>query len=223
MTTLDLARKDRFSALLSDDSFGRPLYDQPLLRLLDCVVAPTLGAIIPNWLIIVPKSPSLNFLEWKNLHSNNPLRLIQGVTEYLGLEPSDVVWFEHGPSKTGTSVGCGADYAHLHLIFQPPFTFAQLIEQAVSSSPFLWNRCAAAMVYDELDDHSSYLVAGSSGDALYTSDVEGAVSQFFRRAVGEITQAGHTWDYKRFPHHENIELTISSFLNLEHRGRSVRR
>ena len=66
----------RFSSLLSRHVCPKPLYDEVLARLHNCVVTPTLGSIIPNWLLIIPEEPILNFSEWKTRFGISPERLV---------------------------------------------------------------------------------------------------------------------------------------------------
>src|ERR1700694_1921574 len=44
----------RFATLLSAEACVRPVYDQILTEFSDCVVTPTLGSILPFWLLIIP-------------------------------------------------------------------------------------------------------------------------------------------------------------------------
>ena len=48
---------------------------------------------------------------------------------HLGLGADEIVWFEHGPCSTGTSIGCGLDHAHIHVLIRPSFSFRSLGER----------------------------------------------------------------------------------------------
>jgi hypothetical protein len=61
------------------------------------VVAPTLGAIVPGWLIIVPRKAALNFRHWHEKQLKSPEAVIGEVLTHLGLAAEDIIWFEHVP------------------------------------------------------------------------------------------------------------------------------
>src|SRR4051794_24981619 len=96
----------RFAALLADSFFVRKAYDRPLLATPDWVVAPTLGAIVPNWLIAVPRLPALNFRSWRRGTGFDPSDIVEKIGGHLGLSTHRILWFEHGPKELGTDVGC---------------------------------------------------------------------------------------------------------------------
>src|SRR5947209_2503096 len=112
---------NRFRALL--DGVGAAAHDRPLLTTPKWIVAPTLGAIIPGWLLALPRRAVLNFNQWAAAEGESPETILQQLTEHLGLAAHEVIWFEHGPLNNGTVVGCGLDHAHIHILIRPPFTF----------------------------------------------------------------------------------------------------
>lgn len=126
MQTHGIAVTDRFATLLGDRRRGSEIYDQPLLETDSWVVAPTLGAIVPNWLIALPRHASLNFKSWQQATGHNPAEIVARVCAHLDLSVEQVLWFEHGPRDVGTVVGCGIDYAHLHILFDLDFTLDAL-------------------------------------------------------------------------------------------------
>src|ERR1039457_3903387 len=69
----------RFGFLKPSGECAQPIYDQILFETGGCVVTPTLGSIVPNWLLIVPRSPVLNFAQWSRTTGRSPLQLIKSV------------------------------------------------------------------------------------------------------------------------------------------------
>ena len=210
---------DRFTALLNDSVADRAEYDQPLYYGEGWIVAPTLGAVIPNWLIILPRDYSLSFRHWHLRYHRNPTMLAGMLCDHLGLIAEDVIWFEHGPAHKGSTIGCGADYAHIHLILKPEFSFQTFLDQAMSMSSLEWQSEQPDDIYSSLPNEQSYLVAGSGRAAAWASNVESAGSQFFRRVVSSLSKQPDQWDYKRFSHEKNITQTIETFRNLESTNR----
>ena len=205
----------RFAALLREPAGERANYDRPLLERPDWVVAPTLGAIVPNWLIVVPREPALNFRAWKKQFGKAPGKVLDDLREHLGITSTEIVWFEHGPAGPGTLVGCGADYAHLHFLIRPSFTFDAFAQQAISLSELEWKTATFDTAYEVLPDAESYLVAGSGDETIFTSHVELTGSQFFRRVVSLLSDRTGAWDYKNVAHADNIAQTIINFHILE--------
>jgi ATP adenylyltransferase len=214
---IDLAKGRRFDALLRGE--GIAPCDQALFKQQDWLVAPTVGAIIPNWLLLIPRRPALNFVEWATLESKRPESLIAEVRSYLGLRAADLLWFEHGPKAQGAAVGCGLDHAHIHLLIRPPFTFVEFASAAKALSRFDWRASGTGDAFAEVDSQSSYLIAGCGEHTTMASGVEIAGSQFFRRVVAVLASKATTWDYRLFPHVENVEASISTFRFLERMAR----
>ena len=205
----------RFSELLQPPTGTRAPHNQILLDRIDWVIAPTVGPIIPNWLIAVPRKPALSFRDWTRRYRISPIGIIDDLCAHLKITSSDIVWFEHGPAGFNSPVGCGTDYAHLHIIFQPEFVFDEFVKQSAAVSKLIWKRTTTENTYKSLPDSHSYLVAGSGRLGIYTSQVESTGSQFFRRVVGAVSDSMDSWNYRHYPHMKNVLRTIDNFRHLE--------
>ena len=205
----------RFATLLQGSNTTAEIYDRPLLERQDWLVAPTLGAIVPNWVLVIPRMRALNFREWQRKTGKKPELIVSAVCQHLGLRHADVIWFEHGPTERGSVSGCGVDYAHLHILFNPHFTFEALTDQARSMSKLDWQLTVTSQAYDFLSEADSYFVAGSGEQAISALNVESAGSQFFRRVIGSLTGRNELWDYRCHRHSDNITTTIKNFQILE--------
>jgi hypothetical protein len=118
-------------------------------------------------------------------------------------------------------VGCGTDYAHLHILLRPDFSFETFIALAISMSGLPWANSEAKRAYGFLPAESSYLVAGSAGRAAWASFVDATGSQFFRRVVASLSDHTESWDYRSHAHADNIARTIATFRKLERDARCV--
>ncbi len=185
-------------------------------------MAPTLGSIVPDWLLIIPRRPFLSFRDWGLATSGNPVTFVRSVLDHLGLERDEAIWFEHGPGRVGTSVGCGLDHAHLHLLLRPVFGFTEFMQKARDMCHLPWRTVSADEPYDELTADKSYLMAGCGDIALRAEGVEVAGSQFLRRVVAGLAGCDTTWDYKRFSHEANVTRTAATFRSLESSARRGR-
>jgi len=208
--------KRRFETLLQGEtSHATASHDQPLLARADWLVAPTLGAIVPNWLLLIPRDAVLNFRAWRELRGRSPEQLLLNLRQHLGLSEDEIIWFEHGPRSAGTLTGCGLDHAHIHILVRPRFSFEAFAEKARSLSKLEWIAGTPEETHHRLTVNRSYLIAGSKDTAILAQDVEATGSQFFRRVVGALADAGDAWDYRRFPHADHIAETIRTFRSLE--------
>ena len=203
----------RFRELLSGRNTERAAYDQVLLDKRECVVAPTLGSIVPGWLLVVPRRPAVSFRKWQALTGIDPIRLVGEILAELKIEAEQAIWFEHGPSAEGSSVGCGVDYAHLHVLVGPPFSFEQFATAAVENARVDWRRSSSQEAYSFISAERSYLVVGSLAGVLFAENVETVGSQFFRRIVAALVGMPHQWNYKTHAHLENVRRTVSTVNN----------
>jgi ATP adenylyltransferase len=203
-------RTERFAFLRSTSECPRPIHDEILLEIDGCVVTPTLGSIVPNWLLIVPRSPVLNFAQWRLATGRSPLNLVEKVAAKRR-SAERIVWFEHGPAESGSVLGCGVDQAHLHVIFDAPFSANELQTKAIENSGLDWSFGPAKSIYSNLQEQKSYLVAGSLETATSAQSVEQVGSQFFRRLIAGLSNQEAAWNYRTHPHLANIRETVRSY------------
>lgn len=201
----------RFRELLCRHCAERAAYDQVLLETHNCVVAPTLGSIIPNWLLVVPRQRAVNFRKWQAITHTDPVWLVGAILAKTVVETERAIWFEHGPSAEGSSVGCSVDYAHLHVLVDAPFSFERFAASAVENTRVDWRKSPSRKAFSSISARSSYLVAGSLDQALLAEDVESVGSQFFRRIVAALVGKPHQWNYKTYAHLDNVQRTVSAF------------
>ena len=212
----------RFATLLYGSKSEPQIHDRPLLETQDWLIAPTLGAIVPGWLLAIPRMRALNFRDWRRVSAENPISIVDAVCKHLGLARSEVVWFEHGPAEQGSAAGCGVDYAHLHILIKPRFSFETFANRTKSMSDLHWQTTDGSDAYSYLNHIGSYLIGGSGDLAIVASNVEATGSQYFRRVVGSLTSQDEQWDYRQHPHSKNIATTIENFRTLERTARCER-
>ncbi len=200
----------RFASALSRSCL-KPLYDEILFETDDCAVIPTLGSIVPNWLLVVPRAHVLNFATWKRGREVGPHQIVANVARRFGLNDKQVMWFEHGASAFGSPVGCGVEHAHLHVLVDAPFRFDDLVKEAASLTGDAWHETSSLNSYQHLVGDCSYLVLASSECAVLSKPADGAGSQFFRRAIASIVGEPDKWNYRHHAHLGNVRKTIERF------------
>jgi hypothetical protein len=201
----------RFSSLLAAGSCPRPLYDEVLFETHGCVVTPTLGSILPKWLLVIPRKPVINFALWQAACGVSPYAPVQTILAKHGIADNRAIWFEHGPSEAGSSLGCGVDQAHLHIVVDAPFSFQDFISRAMAASQIKWQSTSAYAAHSSVGLEQSYLIAASADRAAVANNVESVGSQFFRRVIADLVQQADAWNYRTHPHFANVRETIRTF------------
>lgn len=207
---MNSSRDSRFSGVLSGGACMRPLYDEILLDLGDFVVTPTLGSIVANWLLLIPRKRVTNFSQLVP-DGVDPISLVQSVLSRLPVKSQNAIWFEHGSIESFPAIGCGVDHAHLHILIDPPFLFSEFAASFVEVRSLGWRPESAALVYGRTEPNRPYLVAGSQDEAWIATAAESAGSQFFRRIVARLVSSDDFWDYRQHAHLGNVTETLKRF------------
>ena len=189
-------------------------YNKPLFESTNFRAIPSLGSLVEGWILIVPKKHyisigAINEPElYKELNS-----FIEVASKIIYKEFGKFIVFEHGPSAEKTVVGCGVDYAHIHVVpFE--FLFSDLISNY--SSDFFWE------ISSDVTQCSKYAL--SSIPYLYFQDSNGnkyigtsqvIPSQFFRKIIATRINKSNYFDWKRHPFLNNINATYKRLENIK--------
>ncbi len=201
----------RFASLLNATACPRPLYDEILLETNGCVVTPTLGSVLPNWLLVIPRFPIINFAQWHAATGKSPVSVLGAILDEYGVAQDRAIWFEHGPAEGASTLGCGVDQAHLHVIVDAPFSFQEFSSRAKEGSKLAWQASSISTAYNRLDLSMSYLLMGRADQAILAQNVESVGSQFFRRVAADLAGKADLWNYRTHPHLDNVQMTIENF------------
>jgi hypothetical protein len=154
----------------------------------------------------------MNFVQWRAETRVEPHQLVRDVLAQIGVQNNRAIWFEHGPAARGSSLGCGVDHAHLHVVVDAPITFQDFVSAVKNAAPVVWHKRSAAHAHRSIVDGASYLMAASINRAVVAENVENVVgSQFFRRVIAGLVGRPQAWNYKTHPHIENARKTLSAF------------
>jgi diadenosine tetraphosphate (Ap4A) HIT family hydrolase len=197
----------RFCAKFERPNGSLGICDTVLLESENFVVIPTIGSIIPGWLMVLPKK---HFLRVESLDK----ALLEEFSEVrywakdaLRQSFGPVVCFEHGPTRVKDALGCGVDHAHLHVVS----TELDLLTVAKRASgvSLRWRKTRSL---DEqcLTDFSDvpYLYFEDQNDNTWVCEAETAGSQFFRRALAFSEGMPQKYDWKSFEFENNVRFTI---------------
>lgn len=183
------------------------IWDRPLLETENFVAVPSLGSLVPGWLLLVPKN---HFLCMGAL----PLDLaaeMHAIKQELVSKVSDeygsVCVFEHGPSNAHHRVGCGVDHAHTHIV---PIEF-DLPQAAMTFMPVnafwrehaTWHDCREAF----LGQHDYLYVEQPLGKGLIALN-DNFGSQVFRKTIAARLGVPNEFNWREHPHVDVIAATV---------------
>lgn len=196
-----------FRSALADAHYGRQPqpWDQPIFYSTNFVAIPSLGSLVEGWLLVVPRKYALCVGALEDGLFDELQDFTDHVSGHLQSVYGPVTLFEHGPSHRHSQVGCGVDYAHLHLVPLP--TSCSLIDGALALAPHLeWTRTLG------LRDTRRYYDRGCP--YLYLEQPVGTrpviasssriPSQLFRKVIAANLGRPDEYDWKLYPEHEQI-------------------
>ncbi len=195
-----------FCKNLSNGASDAP-WDKVLQETDNFFITPSKGSLVPGWLLVVSKkhaicSGAIDGTEFQDL--TGCLRL---AVEMVHKRFGSVTVFEHGPSVPGTSLGCGIDHQHLHVV---PLAFS--LKDAVSA---LFPSVEWALLSDLSGTRALYrsridygLVQETNGRIWWCRPPNG-VRQVFRRVIAHNLGIPDQFDYAGHPHLSNTLQTLA--------------
>lgn len=185
-------------------------YNKILFQTKNFFVVPSLGSLIPGWLLIVPKKYYLNFslIPKEELSDLNLLieKIKNDSKEFFG---ERFVLFEHGPQGERSKVGCGVDYAHLHFV---PTSINLMEGLKILDFNFKWEEVNSLQELSFLKNTQlEYLFLEDQDHKSFISFNRSIPSQLFRKVIANYLGIPEKYDWKKFSFNENIALTINKF------------
>lgn len=191
-------------------SATRELWNTPLFESPSFVALPTVGALVEGWLLVVPKVAALSFAQLATSQFSELAHFLGEVCSVLEASYGTISVFEHGPSVANSTVGCGVDHAHLHLV---P-AHCDLLTGAQRIAPNIkWTEISSFekirhssnwgegywFLQQDYGDGKCYV--GKSSDGKYTS-------QLFRRVIADHLGCPSAYDWKIAPGEAMISATV---------------
>jgi ATP adenylyltransferase len=199
--------RQRFGWVVRGERRGpNPLCDVDLGDDQDAAVVPTLGALVENWVLVIPRRPTISFARVAVASRKKCHELIVGVSERVCLPQKHVYYFEHGPAQVGTVTGCGVDQAHVHVV---PLAFDLINAATGCGSKIRWRKADVVDPWRDLAGDRDYYVISNFSEA-YVGEPEEKQSQFFRRVIARAIGRPDEWDFRPNPFYENVAVTISN-------------
>jgi ATP adenylyltransferase len=189
-----------------------PLYpfDLELLGSPEAAVTPTLGSIVPGWVLVIPRQAYFSFANIAESHRRRIGHLVDRVRFEMAAFEGKVFFFEHGARKSESAVGCGVDQAHLHVVSLQ----TDLLASALTSNDGMsWIQADPENPWASIPiDQEYYLI--SDFNRAYVGYSRKPISQYFRKLIARDTGHPEEWDYRRYQHERNARQTIRAFNGL---------
>ena len=209
----------RFCAIA--DGRGSQWPDTVLFATRSYVVIASVGALVPGWVMLVPRQHSLNLVDafTDSEFSSLRLRISRNLADRY---PSKTIrLFEHGAQTCKKQVGCGVDHAHLHLVPLRNSLVPRLTQQR---SPRDWRLLSLSSVPAAVAGRE-YLLYGDHAEIdnpeCWLSLPPQPQSQFFRRVLATVMGKPEQYNYHLHPHFSNVAATQATLSDLRYASSSA--
>ena len=195
----------RSSGNLPPRFFSGQYYDRPIAETKSFFAVPSLGSLVPGWLLLVPKRQATSLAQL-TLEEAVELKVFASeMTAKLALVYGEVVQFEHGATVIGSKTGCGVDQAHLHLVPLSNDRFQAAVREEGTKLGLKWLGGGLRPFGGGASSDYLWFSAGSRSRICIPAQ---PVSQFFRRCVARAIGLPDSWDYREHPSHDVVKATI---------------
>ncbi len=176
------------------------------------VAVPSIGALVPGWMLIVPRQHELSLAALDTSGQDRLWRFANPIAERVAVKYGPVSLFEHGPAKAHRPVGCGVDRAHLHIV---PTRAIDLLRGARTHFPDLrWTAVpdlvAARHAVRTGDD---YLYLETPRGERWLATGSAIPSQVFRRVIAAELGRPHDFNWRTHPQLGTVRRTIEYSLD----------
>jgi ATP adenylyltransferase len=178
---------------------------------LEFVAVPSVGALVPGWLLVLPREHALSMAALPRDEFARLERFSHDVASRVADEYGPAAMFEHGPADHGRPTGCGVDHAHMHVV---PALGMDLLRATQQHFPRLaWTSIsdlapARAAVESGLD----YLYLRTESGEQWLSVGVDMPSQAFRRVIAREQGRPHEFNWRSHPHMDVVRQTITRSL-----------
>jgi ATP adenylyltransferase len=172
------------------------------------VAVPSIGALVPGWLLVIPKRHVLNL----GALAPVDIEILESDLTAIGAWWSEtfgpLTMFEHGPKEPSSNVGCGVDHAHMHLV---PLDAFDLLAAAKQHLPALrWREINSLQAVNHgKDADEPYLYLRTPDGRSFLSHAPHIPSQALRRVLAIEQNRAEQYDWKAFPRLEVVRDTLA--------------
>lgn len=188
---------------LPEAPWDRVLYDSGRF-----VITPTKGALVPGWLLVVAKWHALCAGAISRVELDELINCLRTAKNMVRENFGEPTVFEHGPYQPGSSLGCGIDHLHLHVV---PLSFSLRSATASLFPEVKWHPlsdlyCASLLFEAKI----GYGLVQEPNDRMSWCYPPLGVRQLFRRVIAAELGVPEEFDYREFPNLSNVSLTLEN-------------
>jgi ATP adenylyltransferase len=195
------------SGFLNPQSDDRnAIWNTRLVESENFVVVPTLGMLLPGWLLIISKDHYLSIGALDNDLYQELEQVKASVQKDLREMFQAPIFFEHGPCTPTETAGACIDHAHLHAV---PLSF-DLFQDLATHYPYRKVK-GLQTLKGYFEKHISYLFYENQKGEAYLFKAKQVPGQLFRRLIAKRLGMPDLWDWSVYEGVENIEKTLSRY------------
>lgn len=185
-----------------------PPWDTVLADFGSFVIAPSKGALIPGWLLVISKRHVLCSGAFSNTEVDAFEAALTFAQDLVGSHFGPPTVFEHGPTRPGTALGCGIDHAHTHVVALP-FSLSAAIGSVIPSEN--WHPLASFSGTRDIHIRGlEYTVVAEPNCAQQWLTPPPGTRQFLRRVVANGLGCPELFDYSEYPHEDNVRRALGT-------------
>jgi len=173
------------------------------------VVMPSVGSLVPGYLLVVPRRHALSFGHVSGQYDEELRRLTVSVESALARKYGKrIIFFEHGPVSSRAGGGSCVDHAHLHAVPVPDHVN---LVSVIRRDFAVHEADGFGATREWVQRGVPYLLVRHHDARVYICDAWAVVSQYLRRALALQLGRSEEWDWAAFSHAEHVAATIDAF------------
>ncbi len=199
--------KCKFCQKFGGPTGGEEESDHVLFESPNFVVVPTIGSIIPGWVLVVPRSHFLNVGSFNLALFQEFMRIQEIAAKALRDCFGPVSIFEHGPVRERESVGCGVDHAHLHIVateLDLPGIIKRSGETQLQWRPASGIHATRPFAIEQMP----YVFLQQASGGAWIGSASVIESQLIRKVIAAHVSRPDCWDWKAHPFESNAKETV---------------
>jgi diadenosine tetraphosphate (Ap4A) HIT family hydrolase len=173
------------------------------------VAVPTIGCIVPGYLLVIPKRHVLSMAQLNDIEIKDLNLFVKNISTALSKIWAFPIIFEHGPSNKSTNEkdicrnGSCIDHAHWHLV-PGQLDLLSHLPTGINVKPIkTFNLFRKRLFLGE-----EYLYYRDSKKKSFLIENPSPSGQFLRQVLAKCVGKEFEWDYLAYPHIKNIQKTL---------------
>jgi ATP adenylyltransferase len=167
----------------------------------------SLGALVPGWLLVLPRRHVLSLGQLSPQEHQRLDRFVERIRSVWVDEFGPVVCFEHGPAQAQSSVGCSIDHAHLHVVPTAGCALRKGAQRLIPEIQWVAVDGVGDASRDAASHGLSYISLTENGSASIAT-AHSFPSQVLRRVLATELGREREWNWREHPHLDVVRVGI---------------